>query len=595
MAEQEQAPKRVGTFESLVQAVRSWRTLSVVLLSFSSGMPLGLVWIAIPDWMRDSGVDIRIVGLFTLAQVPWTFNVVWAPLMDRFPPPFLGRRRGWAAIAQVGLLVGTLGLAGVGGHPDAPFVVLALTFAVALAAASQDIAVDAYAVDVLKKEEQGAAVGARIALYRVGMFAAGAAAISLAGRSSWALVCAGLAALYLPMLLVTFFAPEPRNLPPEPKTVREAVWLPFLGFLSRHRAVEILAFVILFKLADNMASALLRPFLVDMGYSSDDRGFALGTIGLIATIGGAIIGGLGTNVLGLGRALWIFGSLQIFSNLGYVVLANVPRNSFLLYGAMGFETLCQGLGTGAFSVLLLRMTQKRFSATQYALFSTSLRLRAHLLRAGCRGHGRCHRLVATSSSPPCRSAFPGSTCCRASSSPTNANPPSRSAAGNPCRPEITRHSWPPDGVAFGILSAIGAALLLNGLAALKALRADGPFVFAEELLALAMPASAEGWIGLVGVVTFVAEMGLFAIAVQAARHGAGAEFGVRGDRRTLRDAGRPLWEEPQQHADAAQHQGGATEHNPRAPQDQSCLQRLQLGPKTVLRYRQPSTSGYRAT
>ena len=522
MAEQEQAPKRVGTFESLVQAVRSWRTLSVVLLSFSSGMPLGLVWIAIPDWMRDSGVDIRIVGLFTLAQVPWTFNVVWAPLMDRFPPPFLGRRRGWAAIAQVGLLVGTLGLAGVGGHPDAPFVVLALTFAVALAAASQDIAVDAYAVDVLKKEEQGAAVGARIALYRVGMFAAGAAAISLAGRSSWALVCAGLAALYLPMLLVTFFAPEPRNLPPEPKTVREAVWLPFLGFLSRHRAVEILAFVILFKLADNMASALLRPFLVDMGYSSDDRGFALGTIGLIATIGGAIIGGLGTNVLGLGRALWIFGSLQIFSNLGYVVLANVPRNSFLLYGAMGFETLCQGLGTGAFSVLLLRMTQKRFSATQYAMFSTLFGF-GRIFSGPVAGItvdaiGWSSFFLATMPL-----GIPGLYMLSRFVKPSEREPVFDVRRREPLPPR-SRARLAADGVAFGTLSAIGAALLLNGLAALKALRAGEPFVFAEELLALAMPASAEGWIGLVGVVTFGAAMGLFAAAVQAARHGAGAEL-----------------------------------------------------------------------
>lgn len=522
MSEQERTPERFGTLRSLAQAVRSWRTLSVILLSFSSGMPLGLVWIAIPDWMRDSGVDIRIVGLFTLAQVPWTFNVVWAPLMDRYPPPFLGRRRGWAAIAQVGLLLGTLGLADVGAHPDAPWVVLALTFAVALAAASQDIAVDAYAVDVLKKEEQGAAVGARIALYRVGMFAAGAAAISLAGRSSWTLVCAGLAALYLPMLLVTFFAPEPRNQPPEPKTVREAVWLPFLGFLSRHRAVEILAFVVLFKLADNMASALLRPFLVDMGYSSDDRGFALGTIGLVATIGGAIIGGLGTNVLGLGRALWIFGSLQIFSNLGYVLLAHVPRNSLLLYGSMGFETLCQGLGTGAFSVLLLRMTQKRFSATQYALFSTLFGF-GRIFSGPVAGItvdaiGWTNFFLATMPL-----GIPGLYMLSRFVKPSEREPVFEVRRQEPLPPR-SRGRLAADGVAFGIVGTVGAGMLLTGLAALKALRAGEPFDFLAELLAVVAPANAEGWVGFIGVLTFGVAMGLFAAAVQAARHGAGAEL-----------------------------------------------------------------------
>lgn len=520
MAEEQPAPQRIGTFESLVRAFSSWRTAAVVLLSFSSGMPLGLVWIAIPDWMSDAGVDIRIVGLFTLAQVPWTFNVVWAPLMDRYPPPFLGRRRGWAAIAQVALLLGTLALAGVGDHPDAPWLALALTFAIGMAAASQDIAVDAYAVDVLRKEEQGAAVGARIGLYRVGMYIAGAAAITFAGRFSWPAVCVGLAVLYLPMLLITIRAREPRNQPTEPKTLTEAVWLPFLGFLSRHRAVEILAFVILFKLADNMASALLRPFLVEMGYSSDDRGVALGTIGLVATVGGAIIGGLGTNVLGLGRALWIFGSLQIFSNLGYVLLANVPPSSLLLYGAMGFESLCQGLGTGAFSVLLLRMTQKRFSATQYALFSTLF------------GFGRIFSgpVAGITVDAVGWSSFflmtmplgiPGLYMLSRFVKPLEREPLFEIRRQEPLPPKSPAQLVA-GGALFGALSAVGAALLLTGLAGLKAMRGEAAesFDFAAELLAIATPTDAFGWVQFGGLLAFGVAMGLFAAAVQAARHGA---------------------------------------------------------------------------
>ncbi|MCY3932254.1 MAG: MFS transporter [Acidobacteria bacterium] len=521
MAEQEQAPERLGTLRSLAQAVRSWRTLSVVLLSFSSGMPLGLVWIAIPDWMRDAGIDIRLVGLFTLAQAPWTFNVVWAPLMDRFPPPFLGRRRGWAAIAQVGLLLGTLGLSGVGDHPDTPWLALALTLAIAMAAASQDIAVDAYAVDVLRKEEQGAAVGARIGLYRLAMLVAGGTAISVAGAISWPLVCVGLAALYLPMLAITILAPEPKNLPPGPKTLRDAVWQPFLGFLSRHRAVEILAFVILFKFGDNLAQGLLRPFLVDMGYSEFHRGVALATVGTTATIVGSIAGGLGTNVIGLGRALWIFGFLQIFSNVGYILLANLPMQPSLLYGAMGFESLCQGLGTGAFSVLLLRMTQKRFSATQYALFSTLFGMGRIVSGpiAGFMVHSVGWSNFFLFTIPL---GLPGLYMLSRFVRPREREPKFEVRRPEPLPPrspaQLATH-----GLTYGTVTLAGGALLLTGLAALEAVR-DGEFAdfgFGSALLSVATPSDMFGWIQLAGLITFSVAIGLFTAAVQAARHGAG--------------------------------------------------------------------------
>src|SRR5918995_7050275 len=129
--------QRESGLSALIRAMRSWRTTSVALLSFSSGLPLGLVWYSIPDWMRDIGVDIRVVGLFTLAQAPWAFKVIWAPLMDRYVPPFWGRRRGWMAVTQIALAVLGLLLAGVGQHPDAIWVVGALALAIAFASASQ--------------------------------------------------------------------------------------------------------------------------------------------------------------------------------------------------------------------------------------------------------------------------------------------------------------------------------------------------------------------------------------------------------------------------------------------------------------------------
>ena len=199
-----------------------------------------MVWIAIPDWMRSIGVDLRIIGLFSLAQLPWSIKYLWAPVLDRYMPPWLGRRRGWALVAQIFLLIFTLALAGVGSHPDAPWIVGALALAIAVSAATQDIALDAYTVDVLHEDEYGAVVGARVAFYRVAMLAAGGISISLAGHTSWMFVNFLLATIYLFMMIVTIKAPEPEVQTIPPKSLKDAVWLPFLGFLSKPRSIEML-------------------------------------------------------------------------------------------------------------------------------------------------------------------------------------------------------------------------------------------------------------------------------------------------------------------------------------------------------------------
>ena len=528
-AETGKAPERMGMWRSLVASSRSWRTLSVSLLSFSSGLPLGLVWLAIPDWLRDVGVDIRIVGLITLAQAPWTFKFLWSPFMDRYAPPFWGRRRGWMLIAQVGLFAFTLWLAGVGHVPEAPWVVGALALAIAFASASQDIAIDAYAVDVLRPEEQGVAVGARIAIYRAAMFVAGGLAITLAGQWSWPMVNVGLACLYLPMMLVTWKAPPPEQVIPSPKTIKEAVWYPFLGFLARHRALEILAFVMLYKLADNLAQTLQRPFLVDMGYSEIDRGVALSTIGLVGTLAGTFIGGALTTMLGLGHSLWIFGFFQIFSNVGYAVLAMVGGvDRPLMYGAIGFETFSSGLGTGAFSVLLLRMTQKRFSATQYALFSSLFGL-PRLIAGPVAGYSVYavgwtaffwSTLIAGIPGMLLLSRF----------APLGTREPQFEV-----RPPVDRGRLARGGLAlrgFGgfLVGSAAAALTVAALSALRGLReaadagAPAGFDLATPLVALLTPTGTGGWVSFFGLLVFGVVCGLFTAAVAAARHGMGAEL-----------------------------------------------------------------------
>jgi PAT family beta-lactamase induction signal transducer AmpG len=515
-------PKRLGTVASLGRAMRSWRTLAVALLSFSSGLPLGLVWYSIPDWMRSIGVDLRVVGLFSLAQVPWTFKVIWSPLMDRYVPPFWGRRRGWMAITQVALAALGLLLAGVGNRPDAIWVVGALALAIALASATQDIAIDAYAVDVLHEDEQGAAVGARTAVYRAAMVLSGGGAITMAARLGWPTVNILLAFVYAPMLVLTWKAPEPEDQPIAPRTLRDAVWQPFLGFLSRHRALEILAFVLLYKLADNLTTSMTRPFLIDMGYSAYHRGVALATVGLGATLGGAFVGGWATTLIGLGHSLWIFGFLQMFATVGYYFIARAGGpNLPLMYGATSFELFCAGLGTGAFSVLLLRMTQKRFSATQYALFSSLFAL-PRLLAGPITG------FVVDAIGWP---AFFLSTIAMgvpglvmlARFVPLGVREPVFAVEEVAARRPLGRRALVERGLvgaaASGLFALVAAALL----AAIKTMRdLSQPFDLTAGLRGVLLPTQIADWVQLAGIVAIAAIGGLFVAAVAAARTGAGA-------------------------------------------------------------------------
>jgi PAT family beta-lactamase induction signal transducer AmpG len=518
-------PQRPGKLRSLRAAFTSWRTASVTLMSFASGMPLGLVWIAIPDWLHAVGVDLRVVGLITLAQAPWTFKFVWSPLMDRFAPPRLGRRRGWIFLAQLLLLAATLALAGVARHPDAPWVIAALAFTLAFAGATQDIAIDAYAVDVLEPDEQAVAVGSRNTFYRIGMQLAGSAAITFAGRWGWPAVDVFLALLYLPMLVVTWKAPEPPAVAAPPRSLKSAVWQPFVGFLSRHRALEILAFVLLYKLADNLVQALQRPFLKDMGYNEVDRGIVLFFIGLFGNIVGTFVGGMLTKPLGLGRALWIFGFFQIFSNAGYAWLAHVGTvDRPLMWAAFSFETFSSGLGSGAFLVLLMRMTQKRFSATQYALFSSLFGLPRILsgpicgfavdaigweaffwatLPAGIPGMVLLSRFV-----------------------PWKARELELAVEPPKVREPLSGAALALRGLLGSLAGLAAGALTLASLTALKAMKGhpEVPFDLLPPLGALPRPADQEGWITLIGLLILGIACGLVAAAIAAARHGAGVEL-----------------------------------------------------------------------
>src|SRR5712692_6161042 len=213
-------PPRPGTLASLRAAISSRRIGSVTLQSFASGLPLGLIWIALPAWLTYRGVDIKTVGLFSLAQAPWTFKFLWAPLMDRYSPGFLGRKRSWMIVSQTFLIAGLAALALQGASPKVGLVAAAAIF-IAFWSASQDIAIDGYAVEVLQRSEQGLAVGARVAFYRAATLVSGAVAITLGERIGWSAVFGILALLFLPLAAVVIWSPEPAGAPAAPRTLRD--------------------------------------------------------------------------------------------------------------------------------------------------------------------------------------------------------------------------------------------------------------------------------------------------------------------------------------------------------------------------------------
>ncbi|PYS56035.1 MAG: MFS transporter [Acidobacteria bacterium] len=496
---------------------RSWRLAAVCLQQIASGLPLGLVWIAIPTWLTQVGVDIKVVGLFTLAQAPWSFKFVWSPLMDRYPLPFLGRKRGWIFVSQILLLGLTLWLAGVSDHPDAVWVIGALCLAMGFAAATQDIAIDAYAVEVLRKEEHGAAVGARTALYRAAMFISGGLAITLGAQYSWKAVNFALALVYLPMMFVTVRSPEPEALPQPPRSLRDAVWGPFVGFLAQHRALEILAFVVLYKLSDNLTQALTGPFLVQTGFSPADVGVGRSGMSVAATLIGTFCGGMLTTTLGLGRALWIFGFLQIFSNLGYALVAQLGPNRAVMYAAVAFELGSSGLGSGAFGVLLLRLTQKRFSATQFALL-TSLFSVPRILAgppAGFLADTLGWRDFFILTLPL---GIPGLVML-ARFVPWSMREPKFHVAEPFTGVSLTRAQLAVRAALCGAVAWLAGLATMAGLEALRTYRAKHVFDFGAQVATILTPGNLGAWTTFAGILLFAISVGFMAAATLAVRSG----------------------------------------------------------------------------
>ena len=354
------------------------RMLICVFTGFSSGLPLYLLFNLLPAWLRSEQVDLKTIGLFALIQFPYTWKFLWAPLLDRYMVPLLGRRRGWMLTTQAGLLLVISMLGAFSPQHDIETIAWVATL-LALLSATQDIALDAYRRELLPDSELGLGNSVHVNAYRVAGLVPGSLSLVLADHLPWHMVFIITALFMLPGMVMTLLVSEPHRASP-PKTLREAVVEPFHEFFTRHgwqSALLILAFLLFYKLGDSMCTALATPFYLDMGYSKTDIGLVAKNAGLWPAVIGGLLGGLWMVKIGINRALWLFGVVQIASIFGFAWLAFIGHHSTVGPAALtqlalviGLEALGVGLGTAAFVAYIAHTTHPAYTATQFALFTS---------------------------------------------------------------------------------------------------------------------------------------------------------------------------------------------------------------------------------
>lgn len=356
---------------SFKQAILNKRMLICIFTGFSSGLPLFVLYQLVPGWLRDQGVSLAEIGLFSLIGIPYVWKFLWSPLIDRYSLGGLGRRRSWMLTTQILLLLSIAAFGLV--NPVANIWSVAyLAAAVAFFSASQDIVLDAYRRELLPDNELGLGNSIHVQAYRLSGLVPGSLAFILADHISWQAVFIVVAAFMMLGVLLTLLIKELDTEQNAPKSLREAIILPFKDFIQSSglkSACYILAFLVLYKLGDNMATALQTPFFIDLGFSKTEIGVIAKTASLIAMTIGIVVGGIVMIKLSINRALWLFGFVQIASILGFAALAEIGHNNYALAMAMGFEYLGVGLGTAAFTAFIARTTNPAFAATQIALFT----------------------------------------------------------------------------------------------------------------------------------------------------------------------------------------------------------------------------------
>jgi PAT family beta-lactamase induction signal transducer AmpG len=349
-----------------------------IFTGFASGLPLYLLLNLVPAWLKTEGINIKTIGLFALIQFPYTWKFIWAPLLDRYVVPLLGRRRGWMLLTQVSLLLVIATLGGFSPQTDMATIALFCTL-LAFLSATQDIVLDAYRRELLSDQELGLGNSIHVNAYRIAGLVPGSLSLILSDILPWSTVFMVTALFMLPGIAMTLLTQEPQRAAP-PKTLRDAVIEPFHEFISRQgwrSALLILAFLFFYKLGDSLCTALATPFYMDMGFSKTQIGLIAKNAGLWPAVIGGLLGGLWMLKIGINRALWLFGVVQVISIFGFAWLASLGHHADItaveitqLAFVISLEAFGVGVGTAAFVAFIARTTHPAYTATQFALFTS---------------------------------------------------------------------------------------------------------------------------------------------------------------------------------------------------------------------------------
>ena len=356
---------------SFLGQLLSPRMLVAFLMGFTCGVPLLLTSSVLQAWMTELKVDLSVIGLYSLVGLPYTLKFLWAPVFDRFTLPLFGRRRGWMLVVQLLLVLALIGL-GLTDPAQTPWLVALAAFVVTFLSASQDIVIDAYRREDLNDNQLGLGSSLYVNGYRVGMLLAGSGGLILADYMAFSQVYLLMAGSLLVGVVTTLLCREPALTRGTPRSFTEAVWAPFVEYFSRDRALLLLLFILLYKLGDQMASTLTTPFYLDLGFSKTQIGAVAKLFGFWSALAGGLLGGALLLRIGIIRSLWVFGILQAVAILSFTALALIGNSLVALAVAIMLEQLTSGMGTSAYVAYMASLTNKRFTATQYALLSSCM-------------------------------------------------------------------------------------------------------------------------------------------------------------------------------------------------------------------------------
>jgi PAT family beta-lactamase induction signal transducer AmpG len=375
---------------SLWRVLLSWKMLAMFSLGLISGFPFYVVKDVLKAWMTSEGIDLGTIGLMSAVSLPYTLKFIWSPALDGIVPPFLGRRRGWMLLTQIALL-GTIALLGQW-NPQTQLAWIGLTaMAVSFFGATQDIALDAFRREYLREDELGLGTGVWMNAWRLGMYVTvGVSFLSADAGVGWDQIHILLGLMMLIGVITTLLVSEPKVEEAPPRSIREAVIDPFKEFLSRNGAFWILAFVLLYKVGDNLAGALNIPFILSQGFTRTEYFVVVKGLGMFCMFGGALLGGAILVRMKVSTALWSFGILQMISTAAFALLVLIDHESafwseyrqMILAGIVSFEFLATGLGQAAYATFMALQTNKKFTATQYALLTSLMAVPGTIFASG---------------------------------------------------------------------------------------------------------------------------------------------------------------------------------------------------------------------